>query len=123
MSNSTDSTLARGQLSDQALLELESRYCSWGDTVHYAKELNFFSEARGSFLYDRSGTEYLDLQMWYSAANFGYRNERLNAVLKQQIDTLPQLACQYLHEERVLLATKLAQRIERTLGGEGTYPL
>jgi 4-aminobutyrate aminotransferase-like enzyme len=109
-------SLVKGSLDDKALLELESRYCSWGDTVHYAKELNFFSEAKGSFLYDRKGTEYLDLQMWYSAANFGYRNERLNEVLKKQIDTLPQLACQYLHEERVLLATKLSQRIERTLG-------
>jgi 4-aminobutyrate aminotransferase-like enzyme len=57
--------------------------------------------------------------MWYSAANFGYRNPRLNTALKKQIDTLPQLACQYLHEDRVLLATKLAQRIERTLGVKG----
>jgi len=38
------------------------------------------------------------------AANFGYRNPRLNTALKKQIDTLPQLACQYLHEDRVLLA-------------------
>jgi 4-aminobutyrate aminotransferase/(S)-3-amino-2-methylpropionate transaminase len=57
--------------------------------------------------------------MWYSAANFGYRNPRLNAVLKKQIDTLPQLACQYLHEDRVLLATLISQRIERTFGVKG----
>jgi 4-aminobutyrate aminotransferase-like enzyme len=119
MKAKTEPTLSKGSLDDKALLELEARYCSWGDTVHYAKELNFFTEARGSYLYDRKGTEYLDLQMWYSAANFGYRNARLNTVLKKQIDTLPQLACQYLHEERVLLATKLAQRIERTLGVKG----
>ena len=119
MKTKSKPSLAKGALDDKALLELEARYCSWGDTVHYAKELNFFSEAKGSFLYDRKGTEYLDLQMWYSAVNFGYRNARLNTVLKKQIDTLPQLACQYLHEERVLLATKLAQRIERTLGVKG----
>ncbi len=119
MKAKSETNHAKGSLSEKELLELESRYCSWGDTVHYAKELTFFSEANGSFLYDRKGTEYLDLQMWYSAANFGYRNPRLNAVLKKQIDTLPQLACQYLHEERVLLATKLAQRIERTLGVKG----
>jgi 4-aminobutyrate aminotransferase-like enzyme len=57
--------------------------------------------------------------MWYSAANFGYRNPRLNAVLKKQIDTLPQLACQYLHEDRVLLATLISQRIEQTFGVKG----
>jgi len=119
MKTKSESTLTPGALSVKELLELEARYCSWGDTVHYAKELTFFTEANGSYLYDRNGTEYLDLQMWYSAANFGYHNPRLNAVLKKQIDTLPQLACQYLHEERVLLATKLSQRIERTLGVKG----
>ena len=119
MKTKSKTTLAKGSLDEKALLELEARYCSWGDTVHYAKELTFFSEAKGSYLYDRKGTEYLDLQMWYSAANFGYRNPRLNAVLKKQIDTLPQLACQYLHEDRVLLATLISQRIERTFGVKG----
>jgi 4-aminobutyrate aminotransferase/(S)-3-amino-2-methylpropionate transaminase len=119
MKTKSKPTLAKGSLDEKALLELEARYCSWGDTVHYAKELTFFSEAKGSYLYDRKGTEYLDLQMWYSAANFGYRNPRLNAALKKQIDTLPQLACQYLHEDRVLLATLIAQRIERTFGVKG----
>jgi 4-aminobutyrate aminotransferase-like enzyme len=119
MKTKSKPSLAKGTLDEKALLELEARYCSWGDTVHYAKELTFFSEANGSYLYDRKGTEYLDLQMWYSAANFGYRNPRLNAVLKKQIDTLPQLACQYLHEDRVLLATLISQRIERTFGVKG----
>jgi 4-aminobutyrate aminotransferase/(S)-3-amino-2-methylpropionate transaminase len=119
MKTKSKPSLAKGSLDEKALLELEARYCSWGDTVHYAKELTFFKEAKGSYLYDRKGTEYLDLQMWYSAANFGYRNPRLNAVLKKQIDTLPQLACQYLHEDRVLLATQIAQRIERTFGVKG----
>jgi 4-aminobutyrate aminotransferase-like enzyme len=35
--------------------------------------------------------------MWYSACNFGYANKRLNDALKHQIDTLPQVASQYLH--------------------------
>ncbi len=101
------------------LLELEARYCSWGDTVHYSEELKIFKSAEGSMLYDRDGVEYLDLQMWYSAVNFGYKNERLNAVLKQQIDTLPQLASQYLHEEKIRLAAKLAQRNEVTFEEPG----
>jgi len=40
-------------------------------------------------MYDKEGKAFLDLQMWYSACNFGYANERLNNVLKKQIDTLP----------------------------------
>jgi len=101
------------------LLDLEAKYCSWGDTVHYAEKLNVFKSSEGSYLYDREGVEFLDLQMWYSAANFGYKNKRLNAALKKQIDTLPQLACQYLHEEKIQLAAKLAQKNERTFEEKG----
>ncbi len=101
------------------LLELESKYCSWGDTVHYADKLNIFKSAKGSFLYDNEGVEYLDLQMWYSAVNFGYRNKRLNAALKKQIDTLPQLACQYLHEEKIGLAAKISRRNELAFEEKG----
>jgi len=101
------------------LLQLEAKYCSWGDTVHYAQKLNIFDRAEGIYLYDKEGTQYLDLQMWYSAANFGYKNERLNNALKNQIDRLPQLACQYLHEEKIRLSTKLAQRVEMAFEEKG----
>jgi 4-aminobutyrate aminotransferase-like enzyme len=104
---------------DETLLELEAKYCSWGDTVHYAKELTMFNRAEGIYLYDDKGTEYLDLQMWYSAVNFGYGNPRLSNALKKQIDVLPQLACQYLHKEKILLAAKLARRAESTFGEKG----
>ena len=92
---------------DEELIRKDSVYCSYGDTVHYAEPPKIFRGCEGSFLYDSSETPYLDLQMWYSAASFGYRNPRLSEALKKQIDTLPQLACQYLHEEKVLLAEKI----------------
>src|SRR3990167_4473443 len=101
------------------LLKLESNYCSWGDTVHYSEKLNIFDSAEGVYLYDKKGTEYLDLQMWYSAVNFGYKNPRLNEALKKQIDKLPQLACQYLHEEKIKLAAKIAKRVEMTFEEKG----
>ncbi len=104
---------------DEELLNLESKYCSWGDTVHYVEKPTIFERSFGSYLYDTEGTEYLDLQMWYSAVSFGYRNERLVQALKRQIDRLPQLACQYLHKEKILLATKLAERIEMTFEEKG----
>lgn len=103
----------------QGLLDLDAKYCSWGDTVHYVEKPNIFVRAEGCSLYDGDGVEYLDLQMLYSAANFGYKNERLSAVLKRQIDTLPQLACQYLHEEKIMLAAKIARRIEMTFEEKG----
>ena len=101
------------------LLELEAKYCSWGDTVHYVGKPNIFKSCEGSYVYDRQGTPFLDLQMWYSAVNFGYKNKRLNSALKKQIDTLPQLACQYLHEEKIRLAAKLAQRSEMVFEEKG----
>ncbi len=105
--------------SEKDLLKLEAKYCSWGDTVHYTDKLNIFSRAEGIYLYDNRGVAYLDLQMWGSAANFGYKNPRLNEALKRQVDKLPQLASKYLHEERIVLAAKLARRIEKTFGVKG----
>ncbi|MBU1125798.1 MAG: aminotransferase class III-fold pyridoxal phosphate-dependent enzyme [Candidatus Omnitrophica bacterium] len=100
-------------------MALEAKYCSWGDTVHYVEKPTVFTRAQGCSLYDKEGIEYLDLQMWYSAVNFGYGNKRLNAALKKQLDTLPQLACQYLHEEKIRLAAKLAQRCELAFEEKG----
>lgn len=98
----------------EKLLELEGKYCSWGDTVHYVPNPNIFESCKGSFLYDDKGVEYLDLQMLYSGVNFGYMNEHVIDALKKQLDKLPHLACQYLHKEKILLAAKIAQRVEMT---------
>src|SRR6267154_1133605 len=106
-------------LNEQELLELERKYCSWGDTVHYLDPPKIFQRAEGHYLYGREGTPYLDLQMWYSAASFGYGNQRLNQVLKDQIDKLPQLACQYLHSEKVELAAAIGRLNESKFGLEG----
>jgi len=103
----------------EEVLEKDRRYCSYGDTVHYADPPKIFSRCDGSYLFDESGTPYLDLQMWYSAVNFGYKNRRLNDALKRQIDTLPQLACQYLHAEKVELAEALCKLMEQRLGVKG----
>ena len=106
-------------LDEAALLRDEAEYCSFGDTVHYQEPPKIFTRCEGSFLYDAAETPFLDLQMWYSAVNFGYGNPRLNNALKRQIDSLPQLASQYLHREKIELATALAKRVQRTYGMKG----
>lgn len=110
------STAARDEA---ALLADEARYCSFGDTVHYSEPPKVFARCEGSYMYDRAGVPYLDLQMWYSACNFGYANKRLNDTLKRQIDTLPQVASQYLHVEKIELAKIIAQDAERKFGLPG----
>jgi 4-aminobutyrate aminotransferase/(S)-3-amino-2-methylpropionate transaminase len=101
------------------LLKLEALYCSHGDTVHYSDPPKIFERCEGSFLYDGAGREYLDLQMWYSAVNFGYANRRLNDALKRQIDKLPQVASQYLHREKIELAALIARDAEAKFGLKG----
>ena len=58
----------------QALLADEEKYCSHGDTVHYVNPPKIFKHCNGSYMFDENDTAYLDLQMWYSAVNFGYKN-------------------------------------------------
>src|SRR5713226_6527796 len=101
------------------LLLKDSEYCSYGDTVHYANPPKVFSRCDGSYLFDERGTPYLDLQMWYSAVNFGYANRRLNDALKRQIDRLPQVASQYLHREKIELAAAIAEDAKAKFGLKG----
>ena len=120
MSTNTDKFIEPTNAStENQLRELERKYCSWGDTVHYLEPPKFFARAEGSYLYDSEGTPYLDLQMWYSAASFGYGNQRLNKALTRQLDTLPQLASQYLHAEKVELSASIARLNESKFGLEG----
>ncbi|MEZ5853578.1 MAG: aminotransferase class III-fold pyridoxal phosphate-dependent enzyme [Hyphomicrobiaceae bacterium] len=101
------------------LLALEAQYCSWGDTVHYTEPPKMFADAQGSFIYDMAGAEYLDLQMWYSAVNFGYKNERIANAVRRQLDTLPQVASQYLHREKIELAAMIGRDAEAKFGEKG----
>lgn len=99
-------------MEEKELLQLESEYCSFGDTVHYLNPPKIFAKSEGSYLYDLEGKQYLDLQMWYSACNFGYNNKRINDGIKNQMDTLGQLASQFLTIEKILLSYKIAKSVE-----------
>src|SRR5215471_14980417 len=101
------------------ILDLEAEYCSYGDTVHYVDPAKKFAACSGGFLYDDEDRPYFDLQMQYSAANLGYGDVRLTKVLNDQIQVLPQLDSQHLHEQRTLLAEKLAALTEQRFGVKG----
>jgi 4-aminobutyrate aminotransferase-like enzyme len=101
------------------LLADEARYCSFGDTVHYVNPPKIFTGCEGSYMYDEAGTPYLDLQMWYSAVNFGYKNPRLERRMIEQLHELPQIASQYLHPTKIELAKVIAQDAEKKWGRKG----
>ncbi len=109
----------RTRADERALLEKEARYCSHGDTVHYAEHPKIFERCEGSWLYDMHGAGYLDLQMWYSAVNLGYANAEVTAAMNAQAARLPQLACQYLHREKIELAEMICESVERGFGMKG----
>jgi len=104
---------------EAALLELESRVCSQGDTVHYADRPKIFARSNGSYLYDGDDTPYLDLQMWYSAVNLGYGNRRIIDAVIAQLDKLPQIASQYLHREKIELAAEIVESMQQAFGEAG----
>ncbi|NBQ85486.1 MAG: aminotransferase class III-fold pyridoxal phosphate-dependent enzyme, partial [Methylophilaceae bacterium] len=107
---------------DKKIIEIlakNDKYCSHGDTVNYADPPKVFENCEGSFLFDENKTPYLDWQMWYSAVNFGYKNKRIADVLHKQVDTLPQLASQYLHKEKVDLAEVICKYMEEKYGVKG----
>ncbi|MCC7330782.1 MAG: aminotransferase class III-fold pyridoxal phosphate-dependent enzyme [Gammaproteobacteria bacterium] len=106
-------------IDDAQLLADEAKYSSFGDTVHYVDPPKIFRSCAGSYMYDSAGVPFLDLQMWYSAVNFGYANPRLNNVLKAQIDLLPQVASQYLHQTRIELARTIALDARAKFGLDG----
>ncbi|MCM1532888.1 MAG: aspartate aminotransferase family protein [Ruminococcus flavefaciens] len=111
----------------QRLLEKDKQFCSQGDTSSKHTPKKIFQRAKGSFLYDEQNIKYLDMQMFNSAANFGYQNESYNNCLMNQLHTLPALAAEFMNESRILLSEKicnymysnygLAGRVHFTVGG------
>ncbi len=115
----TESTSRDVSDEELTLLSKEDRFCSHGDTVHYAEKPKLFERCEGSYLYDLYGRQYLDLQMWYSAVNLGYANAAVSRAMRDQMERLPQLACQYLHREKIELAELICESIERAFGTKG----
>lgn len=105
--------------SDREFINIESEYCSHGDTVHYINPPKVFRYCEGSFVYDESNIPFLDVQMWHSACNFGYKNERINNAVIDQINTLPQLGAQFINKNKVLLSEKIAKANIKKFGLKG----
>ncbi len=106
-------------ISDAKIQELDNKYCSFGDTVHYSKNPKVFRNCEGSFMYDSNDRPFLDLQMWYASCNLGYKNKRVADAVIDQIDTMPQIASRFLYDYRVLLAEKIALACEERFGEKG----
>lgn len=101
------------------LLEKEKVYCSQGDTSgkHFPKKI--FYKAEGSFLVDEHNTHYLDMQMFNSAANFGYGNKKHLECLQKNSQTLPCLAGEFMSKQRIELSEKICTYMYEKYGAKG----
>ena len=109
------------------LLKKDEFYCSQGDTSGKHSPKKIFSKAEDCYLYDANGVKYLDMQMFNSAANFGYQNEKYSKCITQSLNTLPCLAGEFMSESRILLSEKICKymsdnykvdgRVHFTVGG------
>lgn len=106
-------------ISDKELLELDEKYSSFGDTVHYNNPAKIFRDCEGCFVFDENHIRYLDVQMWHSACNFGYKNERINNAIINQIQTLPQIGAQFINESKILLSEKICKSNMEKFGIQG----
>jgi 4-aminobutyrate aminotransferase-like enzyme len=91
---------------------VEEKYCSQGDISGKRSPKKYFIKSLGNYLYDDTGTKYLDMQMYNSAANFGYQNKTFKDILIDQVDKLPGLASEFMNESRVLLSEKICKYME-----------
>src|SRR2546428_4642762 len=57
--------------------------------------------------------------MGYPAASRGYASPGVARAMGRQMETFPQLACQYLHREKIELAELVCESIERGFGMKG----
>ncbi len=106
-------------ITDAEIRDLDSKYCSYGDTVHYSETPKIFRDCDGSFMYDSEETPFLDLQMWYASCNLGYKNKRIADAVVDQINTMPQIASRFLYDYKVLLSEKIATANEKRFGRKG----
>lgn len=104
---------------DKAILELEKKYCSQGDTSGRHNPKKIFTDCNGSFLYDENSIPYLDMQMYNSASNFGYKNPIFYNAMIKQMNTLPTLASEFISIEKVKLAASICTYMEKKYGVKG----
>lgn len=101
------------------LRDIDENIMSWADTVHYQNNPIIAKSCEGDLLIDAQGHTYVDTQMWHSSCNFGYKNQQISAAVHQQLDSLPQVSGDFLHEEKLLLAQEVEQAIFERTGVRG----
>jgi 4-aminobutyrate aminotransferase-like enzyme len=93
----------------KALAKKWSRYESFGGVGWGIFDITpIIVEAKGAFLYDADGREYLDLLAGFSVSSLGECNEEITRIIQKQAGTLTHYF-DFPHVERVNLAERLVK--------------
>jgi len=76
------------------------------------------SHAKGTYIYDVSGKQYLDFVAGVSACSLGHQHPRVNDAIKKQLDSYSHVMVygEYIQAPSVLLAKLLAEHLPKSLG-------
>lgn len=95
------------------ITQLEKIYCSQGDTSGRHNPKKYFKKAQGCYLFDIDTIPFLDMQMHNSACNFGYGQKDFLDSVNKQLQSLPNLAGEFMHEARVEFSAKICKYMEK----------
>lgn len=75
------------------------------------------SHAKGTYIYDVSGKQYLDFVAGVSACSLGHKHPRVNGAIKKQLDNYSHVMVygEYIQAPSVLLAKLLAKHLPKSL--------
>ena len=104
---------------DEDYLRKDAIYCSQGDVSSKHNPKKMFTASHGNFLIDSDGTRFLDMQMFNSAANFGYSNEEYEQCILEQLHILPCLAAEFMNTNRIELSERICKYMIETYGVSG----
>lgn len=97
-----------GTMTSEELLLARSEYLFPAE-LHYFEQPLVVARAKGPFVYDTEGREYIDFFGGIVVVSVGHCNEEVNAKIKRQLDTVVHTSTLLATEPPVRLAMKIAE--------------
>ncbi|MBI3207296.1 MAG: aspartate aminotransferase family protein [Candidatus Solibacter usitatus] len=87
---------------------LANQECLFPAVFHYFKEPLVLARAKNQFVWDADGNQYLDFFGGIVTVSVGHCNDKVNARVKAQIDTLQHVSTVFATEPQAALARKIS---------------
>ena len=87
---------------------LANQECLFPSVFHYYKEPLVLTKAKDQFIWDADGNQYLDFFGGILTVSVGHCNDKVNAAVHKQVDTLQHVSTVFPTEPQAALARKVA---------------